>query len=129
MVKNVAKKDIIISFANLRAYFSTEQFSCPKTPSFKNFKTRVEAWRQIFVSNVVNFGEMRWKNFTSCFLHLFVVNAVNRGELFIFTTFSAFPKKSFFTRVWTITLNCHVLFLWFWIRFSKHWKANTVNFL
>ena len=40
-------------------------------------------------------GEMRWKKiiFTAYFLHLFAVNAVNRGELFIFTTFSIFLQN------------------------------------
>ena len=31
--------------------------------------------------------------FTAYFLHLFAVNAVNRGELFIFTAFSVFLQK------------------------------------
>ena len=46
------------------------------------------------IEDTVNFrkkcGEMRRKktNFTAYFLHLFAVNAVNRGELFFFTAFS-----------------------------------------
>ena len=67
-------------------------------------------------------GEMRWKKiiFTAYFLHLFAVNAVNRGELFIFTAFSVFlQKRSFPRRVRTYDLlhafhcsvhcaNCHL---------------------
>ena len=51
--------------------------------------------------------EMRWKKiiFTAYFLHLFAVNAVNRGELFIFTAFSVFlQKRILLTRVWTSDL-------------------------
>ena len=75
---------------------------------------------------VVNFrkksGEMRWKKiiFTAYFLHLFAVNAVNRGELFFFTAFSVFLQKRVVpTRVRTSDLlhafqclfhcaNCHL---------------------
>ena len=52
--------------------------------------SRVEVWRWIFLKNAVKCGE---KNFTAYFLHLFAVNAVNRGELFIFTAFSVFLQK------------------------------------
>ena len=40
-------------------------------------------------------GEMQWKKtiFTAYLLHIFVVNAVNRGELFIFTALSVFLQK------------------------------------
>ena len=76
---------------------------------------------------VVNFrkkrGEMRWKKiiFTAYFLHLFAVNAVNRGELFFFTAFSVFLQKRIVpTRVRSSDLlhafscllhcpNCHLL--------------------
>ena len=60
-------------------------------------------------------GEMRRKKiiFTAYFLHLFAVNAVNRGELFIFTLFSILlQKRSVPTRVRTSDLlhafNCLV---------------------
>ena len=52
---------------------------------------------------VVNFrkkcGEMWWKKiiFTAFFVHLFAVNAVNRGELFFFTAFSV--AVNFFHRL------------------------------
>ena len=42
--------------------------------------SRVEVWWWIFVRNAVKCGEK--KIFTAYFLHLFAVNAVNRGELF-----------------------------------------------
>ena len=90
-------------------------------------------------------GEMRWKKiiFTAYFLHLFAVNAVNSGELFIFTAFSVFLQKTFVrTGVRTSDLlhvlhylvhcaNCHCYlsnFLWIYIRLSKLWKSYAVNF-
>ena len=44
-------------------------------------------------------GEMRWKklNFTAYFLHLFAVNAVNCGELFIFPAFCNITKNCLYT--------------------------------
>ena len=44
---------------------------------------------------VVNFCKKcdEKKVFTAYFVHLFAVNAVNRGELFIFIAFSVFIKK------------------------------------
>ena len=38
---------------------------------------------------------MKKKIFTAYFLHLFAVNAVNRGELFLFTAFSVAVNYSF----------------------------------
>ena len=92
---------------------------------------------------------MRWNAvkkkiiFTAFFLHLFAVNAVNRGELFIFTAFSVFlQKKLQYTGFETLTscmsstpystapnftyfndISCE-----FKSGFSKRWKANAVNF-
>ena len=40
---------------------------------------RVEVWRWIFARSAVNYGE---KIFAAYFLHLFAVNAVNRGKFF-----------------------------------------------
>ena len=42
-----------------------------------------------------NCGEMQWKKiiFIAYSLHLFAVNGVNLGELFIFTAFSVFLQK------------------------------------
>ena len=54
--------------------------------------SRVEVWRWIFARNAVKCGEKKII-FTAYFLHLFAVNAVNRGELFIFTAFSVFLQK------------------------------------
>ena len=45
-------------------------------------------------------SQMRWKavkkNFIMCSFYLFTANAVNRGEIFIFTTFSVLLKKRHF---------------------------------
>ena len=47
--------------------------------------------RGLMVNFCKEYGEMRWKKliFTGYFLHLFAVNAVNRGESFILTAFTA----------------------------------------
>ena len=48
---------------------------------------------------VVNFRKKCGKKiiFTAYVLQLFAANAVNRGELFIFTAFSVFLQKRIFT--------------------------------
>ena len=73
---------------------------------------RVEVWRWIFIRNAVKCGEKKII-FTTYFLYIFAVNAVNRGELFIFTAFSFFLRKRIVpTRVGTSDLpnafNCLV---------------------
>ena len=79
--------------------FSTPYSTAPTLMYFFHisceFKKKLE-------TNAVNFcqkcGEKRWKNFIAYFLHLFAANAVNRGELFIFTAFSVlFKKRRFLT--------------------------------
>ena len=54
--------------------------------------------------NAVNFCqkcvENGWKKFNAYFLHLFAANAVNRGELFIFTAFSVLFKKKTLLDKW-----------------------------
>ena len=78
-------------------------FYVPHRTAMFLHKTRVEVWRWIFVRNAVKCGE---KNiiFTAYFLHLFAVNAVNRGELFIFTASSVFLQKRIIPRVRTYDL-------------------------
>ena len=100
---------------------------CFYTPNYKLYvtlfcfgPTRVEVWWWIFVRNAVKCGEKKII-FTAYFLHLFAVNAVNRGELFFFTAFSVFLQKRIVpTRVRSSDLlhvfscllhcpNCHLL--------------------
>ena len=61
----------------------------------RDIQSRVEVWWWIFVRNAVKCGEKKII-FTAYFVHLFAVNAVNRGELFFFTAFSV-AVNFFFT--------------------------------
>ena len=86
--------------------------------------------------------EMRWyakKKIisTAYILHIFAANAVNRGEVFIFTAFSVFQqKRSFFTRLRTSYLLHSVIFLvdcqlsptiTYVNEFSCEFKSDSVN--
>ena len=61
----------------------------------------------IFIRNAVKSVE---KNFIAYFLHLFTAIAVNRGELFIYTTFSVLLKKALLDK---------------WLKLLTSWKFPT----
>ena len=75
--------------------FSTPYSTAPTLMYFYHFSCEFNKTLETESSEFLS--EMRWKgwkNFLVYFLQLFAANAVNRGELFIFTAFSVLFKKN-----------------------------------
>ena len=87
------------------------------------FTSRSHPGRGLAVNFCKKCGEMRWKKiiFTPYFLHLFTVNAVNRGELFIFTAISVFLQKRI---VHTCSNLCPPARRWIIVRNAMNFAVN-----
>ena len=130
---------IYLRYRKFQIYFESHHFFWRKVFSiyYKNrFKAwigsqmrRVILWFYFYKVPLSRFSgdflyEMRWKKimFTAYFLHLFVVNTLNRCELFIFTAFYGIltKKRNFRTRfrasylllVNKFLLNCRICYFY-----------------